>query len=65
MGNVVVFCEYSADALRGSALSAITCARQLAEKQGGQVVALLVGKDAAGATDAAKALAPKLSLIHI
>src|SRR5688572_20266488 len=60
MGNVVTLCEYSGNALRGSALSGIAAARQLAEKHGGQVVALLVGKDAKAAADHAKTFAPKV-----
>ena len=50
MGNVLTFIEYQGSTLRGSALSAIAAGRQLAEKHGGEVVALLAGK---GAKDAA------------
>src|SRR5262245_12089957 len=60
MGNVIAFLEYSGSSLRGSALAALNAARQVAEKQGGQVIALLAGKDAkAAASDAAK-YAPKV-----
>jgi electron transfer flavoprotein alpha subunit len=51
MGNVLAFCESSGSSLRSSALAAISVARQVAANQGGQVIAVLIGKgvSAAGA----------------
>jgi electron transfer flavoprotein alpha subunit len=55
MGNVLAFCETSGAALRTNARSCIAFARQAAEKHGGQVVLLLVGKGAKeAAADAAQ-----------
>ena len=55
MGNVLAFCEFTGSSLRSSALSNLTFARQAAEKHGGDVVALLIGKGAGDAgPDAAK-----------
>jgi electron transfer flavoprotein alpha subunit len=63
MGNVLTFIEYSGSALRGSALSAIAAANQLAAKHGGQVVALLVGKDAKAAAEEARKVAKKVVVV--
>src|SRR6266568_6141636 len=63
MGNVLTFIEYSEAALRGSALSAIQAGRQLAEKHGGEVVALLVGKGAKAAADEARKVAKKVVVV--
>jgi electron transfer flavoprotein alpha subunit len=63
MGNVLTFLEYSGGNLRGSALAALAAARQLADKHGGQVVALLVGAGAAGAAAEAKKHAPKVVVV--
>src|SRR5262245_7402117 len=60
MGNVLAFCEWSEGSLRGSALATLNAARQLAEKQGGEVVILLAGKGAQGAAADAKKYAPKV-----
>jgi electron transfer flavoprotein alpha subunit len=55
MGNVLTFCETSGATLRTSAKSCIAFARQAAEKHGGEVVILLVGKGVqAAAADAAQ-----------
>jgi electron transfer flavoprotein alpha subunit len=55
MGTVLAFCEFTGSTLRSSALSNLTCARQLAGHHGGEVVALLIGKGAAAAgADAAR-----------
>jgi electron transfer flavoprotein alpha subunit len=55
MGNVLAFCEISGAALRTNARSCIAFARLAAEKHGGQVVLLLMGKGAqAAAADAAQ-----------
>src|SRR5262249_55204891 len=48
---------------RGSALAALNAARQVAEKHGGQVVGLLVGKGAAAAAGEAKKYAPKIVVV--
>jgi len=63
MGNVLTFIEYSDSALRGSALSAIAAGRQLAEKHGGEVVALLVGKGAKAAAAEAQKVAKKVVVV--
>jgi electron transfer flavoprotein alpha subunit len=63
MGNVLTFVEYHGSELRGSALSAINAARQLAEKQGGQVVLLLAGKGAQAAAAHAATFAPKTIVV--
>src|SRR5262249_15435381 len=63
MGNVVTFIEYGDSTLRGSALSAISAARQLAEKHGGEVVALLVGKGAKAAAGEARKVAKKVVVV--
>jgi electron transfer flavoprotein alpha subunit len=63
MGNVVTFIEFGDAALRGSALSALQAARQLAEKHGGEVVALLVGKGAKAAAGEAKKVAKKTVVV--
>jgi len=63
MGNVVAFIEYHDAALKGSALSAFTAAQRLAEKHGGKVVALLVGKGAQAAAAAAKKYAPRTVVV--
>jgi electron transfer flavoprotein alpha subunit len=63
MGNVLTFVEYQGSSLRGAALSAIHAARQVAEKEGGQVIALLVGKGAQAAADDAKKYAPKVVVV--
>ncbi|MBA3462214.1 MAG: electron transfer flavoprotein subunit alpha/FixB family protein [Deltaproteobacteria bacterium] len=55
MGNVLAFLEFSGATLRSSALANLAFARQAAEKHGGEVIALLVGDGAQGASaDAAK-----------
>ncbi|MBI4511682.1 MAG: electron transfer flavoprotein subunit alpha/FixB family protein [Deltaproteobacteria bacterium] len=64
MGNVVTYCEYSGSSLRGSALSALNAARQVAAKHGGQVIALLIGKGAAGAASEAKKYAAKALVVE-
>lgn len=63
MANVLVFVESTGSALRSSALSAITFAREAAQAHGGQVVAVLIGKDlgAAGA-DAARYVSKVLTV---
>src|SRR5215470_2848669 len=63
MGTVVTFIEYAEGALRGSALSAIAAARQLADKHGGDVVALLVGKGAKAAAGEAQKVAKKVVVV--
>jgi len=55
MGNVLTFCETSGSSLRSSALAALGVANQVAANQGGDVIALLVGKGVnAAAADACK-----------
>ena len=44
MGNVLALCETSGSGLRTNALANLTFARQAADKHGGAVVALLIGK---------------------
>jgi electron transfer flavoprotein alpha subunit len=55
MGNVIAICESTGSTLRTNALSCISFARKAAELHGGQVVAVLIGKDVtAAAADAAR-----------
>jgi electron transfer flavoprotein alpha subunit len=63
MGNVIAFIEYHDAALKGSALSAVTAAQKLAEKHGGKLVALLVGKGAQAAAAEAKKYAPRTVVV--
>jgi electron transfer flavoprotein alpha subunit len=63
MGNVVTLLEWSEGKLRGSALSAVNAARQLAAKHGGQVVGLVIGKGAAAIADEAKTFVPKVVVV--
>lgn len=63
MGNVLAFCESTDQALRTSALSAVTCAREVAGHHGGDVVLLLVGKGAAAAGDDAAKYASKVVVV--
>jgi electron transfer flavoprotein alpha subunit len=63
MGNVLTFIENSDAALRGSALSALTAAAQVAAKHGGEVVALLVGKGSKAATGEARKYAKKVVVV--
>ena len=50
MGNILVICEHENNALKTSALSAITFAREAAGHHGGQVSLLLLGDGAQGAS---------------
>jgi electron transfer flavoprotein alpha subunit len=63
MGNVLAFCEWQGQSLRGSALSTLNAAGQLAAKHAGQVVALLVGKGASAASSDAAKYAPKTVVV--
>ncbi len=63
MGNVLAFCETTEDKLRTSALSAISFARQAAEKHGGNVNLVLIGKGVAAAAKDAARYAPKVIVV--
>jgi len=63
MGNVLAFCETSGGALRTSAKSCIAFARLAAEKHGGQVVVLLVGKGVQAAAGEAAQYAGKVVVV--
>jgi len=63
MGNVLAFCETSGATLRTNAKSCIAFARQAAEKHGGEVVVLLVGKDSKAAADDAAQYAGKVVVV--
>jgi electron transfer flavoprotein alpha subunit len=63
MGNCLVLLEYSESHLKGSAFSGLTAAQQLADKHGGKVIALLMGKGAQGAADAVKKHAPRTVVV--
>lgn len=55
MGNVLAFCEAGDASIRSSALANLAFARAAAEKHGGEVIILLIGKSASGAgADAAR-----------
>ena len=64
MGNILAFCEFDGGALRASALSNLTFARQAAAAHGGEVVALLIGAGGAAAGAAAAAYAPKVVTVE-
>lgn len=64
MGTVLTVVETSGTTLRGSALSAIAAARQLAEHHGGEVVLLVMGAGVAAAAEAARAFAPRVILVE-
>jgi electron transfer flavoprotein alpha subunit len=63
MGNILAFCESTGDALRTNAKSCVAFARQAAEKHGGQVVLLLLGKGAQGAAAEAAQYAARVLVI--
>jgi electron transfer flavoprotein alpha subunit len=63
MGNVLTFVESSGSALRGSALSTITCARKLAEAHGGAVHVVLIGKGVQAAAAHAQTFAPQVTVV--
>jgi electron transfer flavoprotein alpha subunit len=63
MGNVLAFCETAGANLRTSALANISFARQAAEKQGGDVVILLVGSGAGEASAEACKYAKKVVVV--
>ncbi len=55
MGNVIAFCEFNGATLRSSALANLAFARAAATLHGGEVIAVLIGDGATGASaDAAK-----------
>ncbi|GAB4511919.1 MAG: FAD-binding protein [Haliangiales bacterium] len=55
MGNVLAFCESSGASLKSNALANLAFARAAAEKHGGEVIILLIGKGVAEAgADAAR-----------
>ncbi len=65
MGNVLAFCEFTGSSLRSNALSNLAFARAAAEKHGGEVIALLVGKDASAAgADAARYAGKVVTVDH-
>ena len=64
MGNILAFCEFDGGALRASALSNLTFARQAATAHGGEVIALLIGVGAAAAGAAAAGYAAKVITVE-
>jgi electron transfer flavoprotein alpha subunit len=64
MGNILAFCEYDGGALRASALSNLSFARQAARRARRRGVALLIGAGAAAAGAAAAAYAPKVVTVE-
>ncbi len=60
MGNVLVLCETKDGALKTSSLPAITAARQMAEKAGGQVMGVMIGSDIGAASQEAAKYVTKL-----
>ncbi len=60
MGNILAFCEFGDGALKASALSNLTFARQAAAAHGGDVIALVIGAGAAAAGTAAATYAGKV-----
>src|SRR4051812_16374073 len=63
MGNVLVYCEANVDKLKTSALAGIAFARQAAEKHGGNVVLVLLGKGISNAGKDAARYAPKVVVV--
>ena len=64
MGNILAFCEFDGGALRASALSNLTFARQAATAHGGEVVVVLIGAGAAAAGSAAAGYAAKVVTVE-
>jgi electron transfer flavoprotein alpha subunit len=64
MGNILAFCEFQGATLRSSALANLAFARSAATAHGGEVVALLVGHGAQGASAAAAKFAPKVLVVE-
>ena len=64
MGNILAFCEFNGAALRSSALSNLTFARQAATAHGGEVVVLLVGAGAQAASAHAAKYAAKVVVVE-
>ena len=64
MGNVLAFCEFSGAAVRTSALSNISFARQAATHHDGDVIALLIGKGAKAASADAARYASKVIVVE-
>ncbi len=64
MGNVLAFCEFQGDALRTSALANLAFARSAAQAHGGDVIILLVGPGAQGASANAAKYAPKVIVVE-
>ena len=60
MGNVIALCEFNGENLRTSALANLAFARAAAKAHGGDVIALLVGAGAQGASAAAAKYAPRV-----
>jgi electron transfer flavoprotein alpha subunit len=63
MGNILTFCETAGGALRTSAKSCVAFARQAAEKHGGEVVILLVGKGTQAVAAEAATFASKVLVV--
>ncbi len=63
MGNILTFCEISGEKLRQSSLACVSFARAAAEKHGGDVVLLLIGKGAAAAAPHAAGFAKKVLVV--
>jgi electron transfer flavoprotein alpha subunit len=65
MGNILAFCETGDASLRSNALANLSFARAAAEKHGGEVIALLVGKSASAAgADAARYAKKVITVDH-
>jgi electron transfer flavoprotein alpha subunit len=60
MANVLAWCETTDSALRSSALSCLTFAREAAEAHGGQVIAAVIGSGVETAAVDAARFAPKV-----
>ena len=65
MGNVLAFCEFGDSSIRSNALANLSFARAAAEKHGGSVIALLIGKSASAAgADAARYAQKVITVDH-
>jgi electron transfer flavoprotein alpha subunit len=64
MGNVLAICEFSEGALRSSALSNVSFARDAAKAHGGEVIIALIGAGAQAAGAAAAKYAGKVVVVE-
>ena len=64
MGNILALCEFNGAQLRSSALANLTFARAAATAHGGEVIALVIGAGAQGASAEAAKFAPTVIVVE-